>query len=50
MIPAVMPTYGRADIAFTHGEGVYLVGDISTFAQVSQSIPWVTPTRISSRR
>ena len=24
MIPAVMPTYGRIDIAFTHGEGVYL--------------------------
>ena len=24
MIPAVMPTYGRVDIAFTHGEGVYL--------------------------
>ncbi len=24
MIPAVMPTYARADIAFSHGEGVYL--------------------------
>jgi acetylornithine/N-succinyldiaminopimelate aminotransferase len=24
MVPAVMPTYGRADIAFTHGAGVYL--------------------------
>ncbi len=24
MIPAVMPTYGRADIAFERGEGVYL--------------------------
>ena len=25
MIPAVMPTYARADIAFSHGEGVYLI-------------------------
>ena len=24
MIPAVMPTYARVDIAFSHGEGVYL--------------------------
>ena len=24
MIPAVMPTYSRVNIAFTHGEGVYL--------------------------
>ncbi|HEC14236.1 MAG TPA: aminotransferase class III-fold pyridoxal phosphate-dependent enzyme, partial [Rhodospirillales bacterium] len=24
MIPAVMPTYARRDVAFTRGEGVYL--------------------------
>ena len=25
MIPAVMPTYGRADVAFERGEGAYLL-------------------------
>lgn len=27
MIPAVMPTYARADLAFVRGEGAYLYGD-----------------------
>jgi acetylornithine/N-succinyldiaminopimelate aminotransferase len=27
MIPAVMPTYARADVAFEHGEGAYLIAD-----------------------
>ena len=27
MIPAVMPTYNRADLAFERGEGVYLYGE-----------------------
>ena len=26
MIPAVMPTYARADLAFERGEGAYLFG------------------------
>ena len=46
---ALMQTYARLPVTFSHGEGVYLYdtegGATWTASPASASTPWATPTR-----